>query len=101
VLGRLLSQEPTHAATFTHSHGLDLMNAKEALSLALRSDEACRATISARGFRTVTIHLKPGSRRVVKLRRTTSRARSIALTIEARDAAGNLRTLRRSVRAVG
>jgi putative ABC transport system permease protein len=32
-----LSQEPTHAATFTHSHGLDLMNAKEALSLALRS----------------------------------------------------------------
>ena len=85
----------------TRVTGLHSLRRRGYLSLALRSDEACRATISARGFRTVTIHLKPGSRRVVKLRRTTSRARSIALTIEARDAAGNLRTLRRSVRAVG
>jgi len=88
-------------AITTRITGLRSLRRRGCLSLALRSDEACRATISARGFRAVTIHLKPGARRVVKLRRTTSRARSIALRIEARDAAGNLRTLRRSVRAVG
>ena len=84
----------------TRVTGLRSLRRRGYLSVALRTDEACRATISARGFRAVTTHLTPGARSVVKLRRTTSRARSIALRIEARDAAGNLRTLRRSVRAV-
>jgi hypothetical protein len=68
------------------------------LTVALRTDEACRATISAKGFRTLTARLVPGTRVVVKLRRTTSRARTVAVRVEAKDAAGNARMLNQSVR---
>jgi hypothetical protein len=68
------------------------------LSVALRTDEACRATISARGFRETTARLVPGTRVVVKLRRTTNRARTVAVRVEARDATGNLRTVNQNVR---
>jgi hypothetical protein len=56
------------------------------LSVALRTDEACRATISARGFRKVTANVRPGTRPIVKLR---GRARRITVTVRTLDAAGN------------
>jgi len=83
----------------TRVTGLRSLARRGYLSVALRTDEACRATISARGFRTLTTNLRPDTRTVVRLRRRTSRARSIALKIEARDGSGNVRTLSQSVRA--
>ena len=65
------------------------------LSVALRTDETCRATISARGFRTVTARVEPGTRRVVKLR---GRARRVVVTVRTRDAAGNAGRVERTFR---
>jgi hypothetical protein len=78
--------------------GLRSLGRRGYLSVALRTDEACVATISARGFRKVTARLVPGKRVVVKLRRTTSRTRSVAVRVDARDAAGNVRSLNQSVK---
>jgi glucose/sorbosone dehydrogenase len=78
--------------------GVHSLGRRGYLSVALRTDEACGATVSARGFRATTARLVPGKRLVVKLRRTTSRSRSVAVRVDARDAAGNVRTLNRSVR---
>jgi hypothetical protein len=50
------------------------------LSVALRTDRACRVAVSARGFKTTTASLTPGKRTVVKLRRTTSRAKRVTIT---------------------
>jgi glucose/arabinose dehydrogenase len=77
--------------------GVHALKRRGYLSVALRTDEACRATVTARGFRTVAARLVPGKRLVVKLRRTTSRSRSVAVRVAARDAGGNVRTLDRRV----
>jgi hypothetical protein len=78
--------------------GLRSLGRRGYLSVALRTDEACRATISARGFRSTSARLVPGARLVVKLRRTTSRTHTVAVRVEARDATGNIRSLNQSVR---
>ena len=92
--------------------GLASLGRRGYLSIALRSDEACRATITGRmtiaSFRAVTIRLNPGERTVVRLRVTDARAvaralrtrpRAVSVKISTRDAAGNTRTLSESVRA--
>jgi hypothetical protein len=63
------------------------------LSVALRTDETCRARISARGFRSVTTRVAPHTRPVVKLR---GKARRIVVTVRTRDAAGNTGRVKRS-----
>ena len=65
------------------------------LSVALRTDETCRATIRARGFRTVTARVVPGARPVVKLR---GQARRVVITVRTVDAAGNAGRVERSFR---
>jgi hypothetical protein len=85
------------------------------LTVALRADEACRATVSAgiRGvatFRTATASLAAGRRSVVRLRLTARGTRSVrralrrhrslpvTVRVQALDVTGNVRTLSRSVR---
>ena len=65
------------------------------LSVALRTDETCRATISAPGFRSVTTLVLPNSRPVVKLR---GEARRVVVTVRTRDAAGNTGRVQRTYR---
>jgi hypothetical protein len=88
------------------------------LTLALRTDEACRATIRAtiRGvaqFRRATVALAAGKRAVVRVRLTARGARAVraalrrkpslrvAVRVSAVDAAGNTRTLSRTARIRG
>lgn len=66
------------------------------LNVALRSDEPCRVTITARGYRPVSARVVPGTRPVVKLRGKRSR---IVITVRTRDAAGNTDRIRRTYRA--
>jgi hypothetical protein len=66
--------------------GFRSLNRRGYLSVALRTDEACRATISAPGFRSVTARVVPNTRPVVKLR---GKARRVVVTLRTRDAAGN------------
>ena len=88
------------------------------LSIALRVDEACNATVSARvkgvaTFRTARGSVAAGTRTVLRLRLTPRggravraalrrhRSLSVALRVQAVDGAGNVRTLTRSVRVRG
>jgi hypothetical protein len=76
--------------------GLASLGRRRYLSVAVRADEPCRATISARGFRTTTVPLVPGARSVVKLR--LDRRRALPRTVAVRVAAPDARTLTTSVR---
>jgi hypothetical protein len=88
------------------------------LTVSLRTDEACRATVSARirgvaTFRTAKRSLVAGRRSVVRLkltargtravRRALKRQRSlrVAVRVQALDATGNIRSLSRGVRVRG
>ena len=88
------------------------------ISVALRTDEACRATVSARirgvaSFRTAKGSLAAGKRSVVRLRLTARGTRAVrralkrhrslrvAVRVQALDGAGNIRTLARGVRVRG
>src|SRR5262249_30201028 len=83
--------------------GLRSVRRRHFLSVALRTDEACKATGSASGVRISKPTLRPGARRVVRLRltargvRTLHRhaSRRVAIRVQAVDAAGNVRTLTR------
>ncbi len=98
--------------------GLRSVRRRARLSIALRSDEACRATVRAsiRGvaqFRRTSRSLLGGRRTVVSVRLTRSGARAVrsalrrhsslklALRIEAVDTAGNVRRLTRAARVRG
>lgn len=88
------------------------------LSLALRTDEGCRATVKAsiRGvaqFRSARTSLTAGQRAVVRVKLTArgtravrkalrrKRSLTVAVRVSAVDAAGNTRTLTRSVKIRG
>jgi hypothetical protein len=92
--------------------GLRALSRRGFLSVALRSDEGCRATVSARmsssRFKPVSIRLVAGERTVVRLRAANRHAviralrrgpRTVAVRVHAVDASGNARTLTDSVRA--
>jgi glucose/arabinose dehydrogenase len=98
--------------------GLRSVRRLKRLTVTLRTDEACRATASARirgvaTFRTVRRSLVDGRRSVVRLRLTARGTRSVrralarrsSLRVEVRvravDAAGNTRTLTRAARVRG
>jgi Glucose / Sorbosone dehydrogenase len=98
--------------------GLRSVRRERRFSVALRSDEACRATVRARikgvaSFRRAQRSLGAGRRSVVRVRLTARGARAVrralirhrslrvALTIRAVDAAGNTRTLTRTLRVRG
>ncbi len=98
--------------------GLRSVRRTRRLSVALRTDEACRATVSARirgvaSFRTSTRSLVPGRRSVLRLqlsarsvravRRALGRHRSlrVAVRVQAVDGSGNVRTLARAARVRG
>ncbi len=88
------------------------------LSLTLRTDEACRATVRAsiKGvaqFRRTTASVVAGKRKVVRVKLTARGVRAVraalrrksslpvALRVSAVDAAGNTRTVTRTVRIRG
>lgn len=92
--------------------GLASLARRGYLSVALHSDEACRATVTARmassRFKPATIRLAAGQRTVIRLRATNPAAvkralrrhpRTVALRVSAIDASGNARTFTDSVRA--
>ena len=97
--------------------GLRSVRRRARLSVALRSDEACTATVRARirgvaQFKRARVALAPG-RTVVRVRLTARGARAVraalrrqrtlrlSLRVEAVDAAGNARRLTRGVRVRG
>ena len=86
------------------------------LTVALRSDEACRAVVSARvrgvaSFRDARVRLERGKRAVVRVRLTSRGGRAlrralrrhpslrVAVTVRATDAAGNVSRWSHAVRA--
>jgi hypothetical protein len=98
--------------------GLRSVRRHRRLTIALRADEACRATVSARvrgvaTFRAASGSLERGKRGVVRVRLTTRGAAAVrralrrhaslrvALTVRATDAAGNVAHLSRTVRVRG
>ncbi len=98
--------------------GLRSVRRRRRLSAALRTDEACRATLSARvrgvaRFRTAHRSLAPSKRTVVTLRLTRRGAARIrralrrhrwlrlSVRVQAVDGAGNVRTLARGARLRG
>jgi hypothetical protein len=98
--------------------GLRSVRRRHRISLALRADEACRATVSARiagvaSFRTASGSLVAGARKVVRvrlsarsLRRVRSalrrhRSLSLVVRVQAVDGSGNIRTVRQKVRVRG
>ena len=98
--------------------GLRSVRRLRRLTLSLRADEACRATVSARikgvaTFRTTVRSLGSGKRHVVRVRltargtravrRALGRRASLRVTyrVQAVDAAGNVRTLARVARVKG
>ena len=98
--------------------GLRSVRRLRRLTLTLRSDEACRATVSARikgvaTFRSTVRALGSGKRHVVRVRlaargaravrRALGRRTSLRVTyrVQAVDAAGNVRTLARAARVKG
>jgi Glucose / Sorbosone dehydrogenase len=80
--------------------GLRSVGLRHRLSVALRADEPCRATISAPGFKVATAALAPGRRRVVELRTTRLRRGRLDVRVQAVDADGNVATLLRRVRVL-
>ena len=98
--------------------GLRSVRRLRRLTLSLRADEACRATVSARikgvaAFRSTARALASGRRDVVRVRltargtravrRALGRRASLRVTyrVQAVDAAGNVRTLARVARVKG
>ena len=80
--------------------GLRSLARRKYLSVALRTDEACRVTISAKTFHDASTRLAPGARTVIKLRRRAKGSSRIVVSVRAVDAAGNAITVRTTVRAV-
>jgi hypothetical protein len=95
--------------------GMGSVRRTRRLTVALRTDEACRAEVRARirgvaGFKTTADALAPGRRTVRRVRLTARGARAVRralrrhrtlrveVTVRARDAAGNERTLSQTVR---
>lgn len=93
--------------------GFASLGRRHYLSVALRTDEPCRATLTGRvggagSLRSATARLTPGTRTVVRMRvadaralrrALRSRARTVAIRVEVVDAAGNTRALTQSARA--
>jgi hypothetical protein len=79
--------------------GLRALKRRGYLSVALRTDEPCRATVSARGFRRASAHLTPGRRTVLRLRGARRGNRRIAIHVGGVDTSGNRTRIARSVRA--
>jgi hypothetical protein len=79
------------------------------LSVALRTDEACTARVSAARFRSRPVALAAGTRSIVRLLvapralRSLRRGRSLRTVVRVRavDTAGNVATLTRGVRVKG
>jgi len=69
------------------------------LSVALRADEPCRVTVTAKTFAGASARLRPGTRTVVKIRRCTNGSRRIVVNVRAVDAGGNVTTATYTVRA--
>jgi hypothetical protein len=80
--------------------GLRSVGRRHRLSVALRADEPCRATVSAPGFRTATARLVPGLRTVVALRTARLRRGRLDVRVQAVDADGNVATQARRVRVL-
>ena len=78
--------------------GLWSLKRRGYLTVALRTDEGCRATVAAPGFKTAGARLTPGTRTVIKLRARTRKPRRLTVSVRAVDAAGNAGTLARVVR---
>jgi hypothetical protein len=70
------------------------------LSVSLRADEPCRATVSAPGFKVATAALAAGTRRVVSLRTTRLKRGRLDVRVQAVDADGNVATQVRRVRVL-
>jgi hypothetical protein len=98
--------------------GLRSVRKLKRLSVALRTDEGCRATVKAKikgvaQFRSARSSLTAGKRAVVRVRLTARGSKavrralrrksslSVALRVSAVDAAGNVRTVDRTVRIRG
>jgi hypothetical protein len=98
--------------------GLRSVRKLRRLSIALRTDEGCRATVKAKikgvaQFRSASSSLAAGKRSVVRVRLTARGTKavrralrrkaslSVVLRVSAVDAVGNVRTLDRTVRIRG
>jgi hypothetical protein len=79
--------------------GLIALRHRGYLSVALRADERCRATVTARGFRSASAQLVPGRRTVLRLRGPRRGDRRIVISLSGIDAAGNTTRFVRAVRA--
>ena len=88
-------------AVSVHVTGLRSVGRRHRLSVALRADEPCRATISAPGFKVTTAALAANARRVVALRTTRLRRGRLDVRVQAVDADGNVASLVRRVRVLG
>ncbi len=80
--------------------GLRSVGRRHRLSVALRADEPCRATVSAPGFRVATALLQPGERRVVTLSTARVRRGRVDVRVQALDGDGNVATQVRRVRVI-
>ncbi len=86
--------------------GLRSVRRRHYVSVALRTDEACKATVSASSFRISKPTLRAGVRRVVHLRITARGLRSlrrhsslrVTVRVQAVDGAGNIRRVTQKVR---
>ena len=98
--------------------GLRSVRRLRRLTLSLRADEACRATVSARikgvaAFRSTRARAGAGKRHVVRVRLSARGTRAVrralgrraslrvSYRVQAVDAAGNVRTLARVARVKG
>lgn len=80
---------PPRCAVSVRITGLRSLGRRHFLSVALRTDRPCRATLTGRvrgvtGFRATSVRLVPGTRRVVRLRVRDRRAITRALRTRAR-----------------
>ena len=60
--------------------GLRSLDRRRFLSVALRTNRACRVTVAAPGFSSATANLTPATRTVVRIRRTKGAAKRITIT---------------------
>jgi hypothetical protein len=70
--------------------GLRSVGRRHRLSVALRADEPCRATVSAPGFNVATASLAANRRRVVNLRTARLKRGRLEIRVQAVDADGNV-----------
>jgi hypothetical protein len=63
--------------------GLRSLAKRKYLSVALRTNKSCSATVRAPNFKRATARLEPGRRTVVRLRRTKGKARRFKVTVNA------------------